>query len=338
LLESLERVMAQSERQSRASSAAREQRSETLRDELLNERRRATPMSRAFTMLKKNRLGVIGAVVLTIISVMAITAPVLAPHDPNIGTISDRLICPFLTTCPDYRTPGTTQSGVSSHILGTDQLGRDILTRIMYGAQVSLIVGLSAVLLGAGFGATMGLISGYYGGNLDALVMRIGDIFLAFPFLLLAIALMAVLGGGLFNVILVLAISTWVPYARLMRGNVLSAKEQEYTIAARAIGAHDASVLFRHLFPNCVTPIIVFGTFMVANAIILEASLSFLGLGVGGTRATWGGMLADGREYVSTAWWLATMPGLAIVVTVLSINMMGDWLRDVLDPQLRNRE
>jgi peptide/nickel transport system permease protein len=307
-----------------------------LKDALSGDPRQRSSWRRAVTMLRRNRLGVIGATVLLVVTLMAVLAPVVAPHDPEIGVLADRLICPAFTTCADYAQPGQTKTGTLEHVFGTDQLGRDIFSRIVYGAQVSLTVGFSAVLLGAGFGATMGLISGYYSGYLDSLLMRVGDVFLAFPFLLLAIALMAVLGGGLFNVILVLAISTWVPYARLMRGNVLAAKEYEYTIAARAIGAHDASVLFKHLLPNTVTPIIVFGTFMIANAIILEASLSFLGLGVGGTRATWGGMLAIGRDYVSTAWWLATIPGLAIVATVLSINLLGDWLRDVLDPRLRN--
>lgn len=292
---------------------------------------------RALNMLRKNRIGFIGAVILTVVGVMAIGAPWLSPHDPLHQEITQRLHCPAFITCPVFGSPGETRTGTTEHILGTDQLGRDILSRIMYGAQVSLLVGFSAVFLGAGFGSVVGLLAGYYGGYLDALLMRIGDIFLAFPFLLLAVALSAVLGPGLFNVILVLAISTWVPYARLMRGNVLSQKEHDYTLAARAIGAREASILGKHLLPNCVTPIIVFGTFMVAQAIILEAALSFLGLGAGAVRPTWGGMLAYGRDYVATAWWLATIPGVMIVMTVLSINLLGDWLRDVLDPQLRNQ-
>jgi peptide/nickel transport system permease protein len=292
---------------------------------------------RALRMLRRNRLGAIGAIILIIVSLAAIFAPVIAPYDPMAGSITQRLRCPVFTTCPIYGTDQTF-TGSRENILGTDQLGRDILTRIIYGARVSLIVGLTAVLLGAVFGSTLGLVSGYYGRFIDTVIMRIGDIFLAFPFLLLAIALVAVLGGGLLNVIIVLAVATWVPYARLMRGSVLSAKQQEYIIAAQAIGVRDASLLFKHLLPNVVTPIIVFGTFAVAAAIIAEAGLSFLGLGVGGTRPTWGNMLADGRNYVSTAWWLATIPGVAIMLTVLSINLIGDWLRDVLDPRLRNIE
>jgi peptide/nickel transport system permease protein len=264
-------------------------------------------------------------------------APVLAPYDPDQQTITDRLQCPWLTSCPRY---GTTETihGSTAHILGTDNLGRDILSRILYGARVSLIVGLTAVFVGAGLGSTLGLLSGFYGGFLDTIIMRVGDVFLAFPYLLLAIAIVAVLGGGLLNVIIVLAIANWVPYARLMRGSVLSAKEREFVIAARAIGAKDVSVLFKHTLPNVLTPLIVFATFAIAATIIAEAGLSFLGLGVGTSVPTWGNMLADGRAYVSTAWWLATIPGVAIMLTVLSINLIGDWLRDALDPQLRNIE
>jgi peptide/nickel transport system permease protein len=288
-------------------------------------------------MLRRNRIGVIGAVILLLVAIAAVFAPALAPYDPNAQEITERLQCPWLTTCPKF---GTSEEihGTSAHILGTDQLGRDILSRIIYGARVSLIVGLTAVILGAGLGSTLGLLSGYYGGFLDTVIMRVGDVFLAFPYLLLAIAIVAVLGGGLLNVIIVLAIATWVPYARLMRGSVLSTKEREFVIAARAIGAKDSSVVFRHTLPNVLTPIIVFGTFSVAAAIIAEAGLSFLGLGVGTAIPTWGNMLADGRNYVSTAWWLATIPGIAIMLTVLSINLIGDWVRDALDPQLRNIE
>jgi peptide/nickel transport system permease protein len=299
----------------------------------VRERRSAT--RRALQMLRRSRLGLAGAIILLLVSFAAIFAPIIAPHDPNLGEITARLHCPVLMSCPKYGT-NQTITGSTAHILGTDQLGRDILSRIIHGARVSLIVGLTAVLLGAGGGATLGLLSGYYGGWIDSIIMRVGDVFLAFPYLLLAIAIVAVLGGGLLNVVIVLALAGWVPYARLMRGSVLALINQEYVIAARAIGARDAAVLFKHCLPNAVTPIIVYSTFAVAATIIAEAGLSFLGLGVGATRATWGNMLADGRAYMATAWWLATIPGLAIVLTVLAINLIGDWLRDVLDPQLRN--
>jgi peptide/nickel transport system permease protein len=301
-------------------------------------RARRSPMRRALRMLRRNRLGLVGMVILAIITFAAIFAPFIAPYDiDEPGSIMERLHCPAFTSCPRYGTDQTIQ-GSTSHLLGTDQLGRDILTRVIYGARVSLIVGLTAVLIGAGFGLTVGLLSGFYGGAIDSVLMRIGDIFLAFPYLLLAISVVAVLGGGLFNVILVLAIAGWVPYARIIRGSVLSAKSQEYIVAARAIGVEDGSLLFKHLLPNVITPLIVYGTFAVAATIIAEAGLSFLGLGVGSTRPTWGNMLADGRNYVATAWWLATIPGIAIMITVLSINLIGDWLRDVLDPRLRNIE
>jgi peptide/nickel transport system permease protein len=300
-------------------------------------RERQSASRRALRMLRRNRLGIVGLVILSIVTFAAIFAPVLAPYGENEGDIMVRLQCPVFTECPVYGT-NTTFEGSTEHILGTDSLGRDILTRLIYGARVSLIVGLTAVLLGAGIGTTLGLISGFYGGWIDSVVMRIGDLFLAFPYLLLAIAIVSVLGGGLLNVILVLAIATWTPYARITRGTVFAAKTQEYIIAARAIGVQDAPLLFKHMLPNVITPIIVYGTFAVAAAIIAEAGLSFLGLGVGVSRPTWGSMLADGRSYVSTAWWLATIPGLAIMLTVLSINLIGDWLRDALDPQLRNVE
>lgn len=320
------------------SQETRSTRATTLDGAFAEVRARQSPARRALRMLRRNRLGVVGMVILFIVAISAVFAPVLAPYDVNEpGSLMERLHCPAFTSCPRFGTDQTIQ-GSTKHILGTDQLGRDILTRIIYGARVSLIVGLTAVLIGAGFGLAIGLFSGYYGGWIDSFLMRIGDIFLAFPYLLLAIAVVAVLGGGLMNVIIVLAIAIWVPFARITRGSVLSAKSQEYIVAARAIGVHDASLLVKHVLPNVVTPVIVYGTFAVAATIIAEAGLSFLGLGVGATRPTWGNMLADGRNYVNTAWWLATIPGVAIMLTVLSINLIGDWLRDVLDPRLRNIE
>lgn len=298
-------------------------------------RERRSNRRRALQMLWHNRLGSIGALILILVVIAAVFAPFLAPADPNHGTIVARLQCPVLTSCPRFGTNQTIH-GSSKHILGTDQLGRDILSRIIYGARISLIVGLTAVAIGAGFGTILGLISGYYGRWTDSLIMRVGDVFLAFPFFLLAIAIVAAVGGGLFNVIIVLAVASWVPYARLIRGSVLSSKAQEYVIAARAIGVRDYALLFKHILPNVITPVIVYATFGVAAAIIAEAGLSFLGLGVGSTVSDWGAMLADGRQYVGTAWWLATIPGVAIMLTVLSINMIGDWIRDALDPHLRN--
>ncbi len=296
------------------------------------QRRRAG--RRAWRMLRRGRLGLAGCIILLGVVFVAVTAPWIAPHDPNKGTLTARLACPAYTSCPRYGTKQTIH-GTTANLLGTDQLGRDILSRIMYGARVSLIVGLTAVALGGGIGTVLGLLSGYYGGAIDGVISRIADVQLAFPFLLLAILISIVVGGGLFNVIVILSIGAWVPFARVVRGSTLSAKSYEYVTAARTIGARTPSILFRHILPNVITPAIVIATFAIAGTIIAEAGLSFLGLGVGASQPTWGNMLADGRQYISTAWWLATFPGVAIMLTVLSINLIGDWLRDILDPRLR---
>jgi peptide/nickel transport system permease protein len=293
----------------------------------------------AWRMLRRARLGLAGVIILSIITLAAIFAPWVAPHDPYEGSLSVSRRCPAFTTCPNlggsFARNNATQ-GSTEYLLGTDVNGRDILSRIIYAARISLIVGVTAVLIGGTVGVAAGLFSGYYGGWIDSFLMRVADVQLSFPFILLAIAIIAVLGGGLLNVIIVLGIGSWVPYARIIRGQVLSAKHQEYVLAARTVGARDAVVLFRHVLPNVITPAIIIATFGVAAAIIGEATLSFLGVGIQAPTPTWGNMLADGRAYVASAWWLATFPGLAIVLTVLSINVIGDWLRDFLDPRLRN--
>jgi peptide/nickel transport system permease protein len=280
--------------------------------------------NQAWLLLKRGRLGLVGGVILLLVLLAGIFAPLLSAYDPNVGSLTDRLRPPVFAGGDVY------------HPLGTDQLGRDIFTRIVYGARISLLVGFTAVAVGGGLGVILGLIAGYYGGRTDSVISRMADIQLAFPFLLLAIAVVAVIGPGLVNVIVVLAIGSWMPYSRVVRGQVLSAKEREFIIAARTIGSTDRSIIFRHVLPNVLTPAIVLGTFAVAATIIAEASLSFLGLGVGSQIPSWGSMLADGRAYLASAWWLAALPGLAIMLTVLSINMIGDWVRDVLDPRLRS--
>ena len=289
--------------------------------------------------LRRARLGLAGVVILAVIALAAVAAPVVAPHDPLQGSLSVSRQCPAFTTCPNLGgsfARNTATQGSLEYPLGTDPNGRDVFSRIIYAAQISLIVGVTAVAIGGTVGVVAGLVSGYYGGLADSVIMRIADIQLAFPFILLAIAIVAVLGGGLTNVIIVLGIGFWVPYARIVRGQVFSAKSQEYVLAARTIGADDVKILFGHILPNVITPAIIIATFGVAAAIIGEATLSFLGVGIQPPTPTWGNMLADGRAYVASAWWLATFPGLAIVVTVLSINVIGDWLRDYLDPRLRN--
>jgi peptide/nickel transport system permease protein len=314
----------------------------TLDQEQIEEARRPAVRgvrSNLWRSLRRSRLGMMGILILAIIALAAVLAPAIAPHDPYQGSLNVSRQCPAFTTCPNlggsFARTGAAR-GTLEYPLGTDPNGRDVLSRIIYAAQISLIVGVTAVVIGGTVGVVAGLVSGYYGGWVDSVIMRIADVQLAFPFILLAIAIIAVMGGGLLNVIIVLGIGSWVPYARIVRGQVLSAKGQEYVLAARTLGALDAAILFRHILPNVVTPAIIIATFGVAAAIIGEATLSFLGLGIQAPTPTWGNMLADGRAYVSSAWWLATFPGLAIMLTVLSINVIGDWLRDYLDPRLRN--
>jgi peptide/nickel transport system permease protein len=221
------------------------------------------------------------------------------------------------------------------HPLGTDHLGRDILARIIYGSRIALVVGLAAVLISGVLGMIIGLAAGYFGGRLDDFLMRLADVQLAFPFILLAIAVIGVLGPSLRNIIIVIGVSSWVVYARVVRGEVLSIREREFVHAAVALGSRPWRVLLTHVLPNTFTPWLVVATLDMARVIVIESALSFLGLGVQPPTPTWGGMLADGRVYLSTAWWLATFPGLAILVTVLGINLFGDGLRDTLDPRLK---
>jgi peptide/nickel transport system permease protein len=275
--------------------------------------------SRLWRVLRRSPLGLTGALILIVVLITAVLASVLAPHNPTLVDIIDRLKAP----------------GTPGHPLGTDELGRDILSRLIYGSRVSLTVGISAVALGGVVGVAAGLVAGYYGGWCDDLIMRAVDIWLAFPGILLAIAAMAVLGAGLLNLILVLGMLSWTGYARLVRGEVLSLREKEFIEAARATGARGWPVLMKHVLPNIVAPVIVVASFAVASTILTEAALEFLGLGLPPAVPTWGSMLASGREYLDSAWWLAAFPGLAIMLTVLGINLLGDWLRDVLDPRLR---
>ncbi len=270
------------------------------------------------------KLAILGLFLLAGVVFMALSAPYLAPHDPN-GILLDAKLKP----------PVWQKGGTWEYPLGTDKLGRDVLSRIMYGARVSLVVGFGAVLLGGLIGVTLGLLSGFYGGWIDDAITLLTEIQMAFPTILLAIAIMAVLGPGLRNVIIVLSFAGWVAYDRVVRGQTLTAREQLYVEAARVIGVRDWKILFRHILPNVAASVVIIGSFGVASAILAEAFLSFLGLGIGPETPTWGGMLADGRDLMREAWWLATLPGLAIMLTVLGINSVGDWLRDFLDPRLR---
>lgn len=219
-----------------------------------------------------------------------------------------------------------------AHPLGTDPLGRDVLARVISGGKISLQVGFISVAGAVVIGVIMGLISGYYRGFWDMILMRFADVQLAMPFILLAITFIAIAGGGLTNMIILLIVSQWVQYARLVRGSVLSLRDREFILSARAIGVRDYRILLQHLLPNLLGPVIVLMTLNVATNILLESSLTFLGLGVDPLIPSWGGMLADGRTYLQNAWWVSVFPGLAILLTVLGLNLLGDWLRDSLDP------
>jgi peptide/nickel transport system permease protein len=224
--------------------------------------------------------------------------------------------------------------GTTEYLLGSDPLGRDILSRIVYGSRISLIVGVAAVAIQGSIGVLLGLVAGYYGGLADRLIMRLADLQLSIPFLVLALALIAALGSGLKNVIIVLGLTGWMGYGRVVRAEVLALKHQEFVDAARAIGMRSQRIVFRHILPNTMDSAVVMATLQAAKMMTSEAVLSFLGLGVQPPTPSWGGMVADGRSYVASHWWIALFPGLAIFVTVLSLNLVGDWLRDSFDPTL----
>jgi peptide/nickel transport system permease protein len=282
-------------------------------------------MPRALSSLLANKLATFGAIVLIFVSFAAIFADVIAPHDPIRQTLADARTPPMLA-----------EGGSTTYIMGTDTLGRDVFTRVLYGARISLAVGVAAVAIAGAIGITLGLVSGYYGRFIDDVIMRVADIQLAIPFILLAIAILAVLGQGLDKVIITLGIANWVTYGRVVRGQVLSWREKEFVEAARSIGARDFSIMVKHILPNTFASIIVIGSFAVAATILAESALSFLGLGVPPETPTWGGMVARGRDRILTGeWWIYTFPGIAIMLTVLSVNVIGDWLRDYLDPRMR---
>ena len=268
---------------------------------------RRKEMWRALESLVTSRWALVGMLILFIVTFVAIFGPQLAPFDPNRQNIMMRLL-----------EPGEAGAGDLTYWLGSDQLGRDVFSRLLYGARVSLLVGVAAIAVGGTIGIIAGLVSGYYGGWIDDVIMRLGDIQLAFPFILLAIMFLVVLGPGLVNIILVLGIGQWITYARIVRAQTLSLREKEYVEAARAMGDSTFSILFRTILPNIIAP------------------LSFLGLGVPPDVPTWGSMLSESRDHLlSNKWWMSLFPGLAIIFTVLAFNIIGDWLRDFLDPRLK---
>ncbi|MEX1004353.1 MAG: ABC transporter permease [Acidimicrobiia bacterium] len=262
---------------------------------------------------------IVGAAWATLILFIVIgtLAPVLAPYVPTDQSLVDRL-----------QPPGT-----DGYLLGTDQLGRDVLSRLIHGARISLFIGFIVMLLTAVVGVAIGLVSGYVGGKVDTVIMRIVDMWLAFPFLLMAIALVAVLGRGLDKLVFALVLSGWPGFARPVRGEVLQLREREYILSARVLGVSAFGIMFKHLLPNIMPTILVLAALDLGANILALAALSFLGLGMGAEVATWGGMLAAGRNYVSSAWWLAALPGIAIFLVVMASNLIGDWLRDRYDPR-----
>lgn len=275
--------------------------------------------------LLRSKAALVCAIVLLLVMIAAAASPWIVPNDPFAIRLVQRL-----------KPPGYVNGAGSVFWLGTDTLGRDVFARLLYGARVSLVVGLSAVMISGTIGLLVGLVSGYFGGLVDDVAMRIADIQLSFPTILLALAIMAVLGSGLDKLILVLGLTGWVQYGRIVRGQVLSIKEDEFVLAAHATGERSWRILFQHILPNIWSPVIVVASFSVASNIVAEASLSFLGVGVPPSIPSWGTMLADGRQYIGTAEWLTIPAGVAISLTVLSINILGDWLRDYLDPRLKN--
>jgi len=271
-----------------------------------------------------NRGAVIGLFVFLAIILVAILAPLIAPHGPTDQFRE------FLKTPPFWEDGGTTQ-----FLLGTDEVGRDILSRLIYGAQYSLLVGFVIVIISMCLGITIGLITGYFGGGVDTVFMRIMDVILAFPSLLLALVLVAILGPGLINAVLAITLVLLPHFSRLTRAAVMAEKEREYVTAAQLAGASKLRLMFKTILPNCLAPLVVQATMSFSNAILDVAALGFLGMGAQPPTPEWGTMLASAREFITSAWWIVTFPGLAILITVLAINLIGDGLRDALDPKLK---
>jgi peptide/nickel transport system permease protein len=248
----------------------------------------------------------------------------LAPYDPVKISMPERFLPPFWA-----------EGGSTEHLLGTDNIGRDILSRVIYGSRISLSVSLLVIVITAGVGTVLGIIAGYLGGRTDGFLMRVTDVSLSFPPILLALLLAATMGPGYWTVVLALSILGWAPYARLIRGEALKLREEDFVGQARVIGASPIRIMIRHIFPNIINPLIIMMTLSVGMVILTEAALSYLGAGIPPPNPSWGNMVNDGRSFIDTAWWIATFPGIAIGLVVLSGNFMGDWLRDTMDPRLR---
>ena len=278
----------------------------------------------ALRRLLRLRWGLAAAAVLLLIVLVTLLAPWIAPHDPLSVNIRHRL-----------GPPAWMEGGVRAHLLGTDPVGRDLLSRMIYGGRVSLLVGVSAVILSATIGVLLGLAAGYFGARIDWTIMTVVNVMLTFPFVLLALAVIAVLGPSLINMIAVLGVAGWPIYARVIRAETLALREREFVTAGRALGMSHLRLIFRQILPNLVSAIVVIATLQVAQVIVLESFLSFLGLGVQPPTPAWGNMLGEGRLYMLNSWWIATFPGLAIFLTTLAINLLGNALRDWLDPHMK---
>jgi peptide/nickel transport system permease protein len=279
---------------------------------------------KAFLLLCRNRNAVIGIAIFFMFLICAVFAHFLSPFDPNDQGLPRRL-----------QPPGWVNEEGNVHLLGTDALGRDVLSRVIHGSRISLIVGLASVGGSGTLGILLGLTAGFWGGILDRIIMRLVDIQLALPFIIISLVIVAILGASIQNIVFIFTVTSWVAYARMVRGSVLSVRETDFVLAARCIGVGRFHMLFHHILPNVLTPVIVLASFETARMILSESALSFLGLSVPPPAVTWGGMLAEGREYLRDAWWIATFPGLAIMVTVLGINFIGDGLRDAFDYRSR---
>jgi len=274
--------------------------------------------------LKKQfrRIPKVAALIILLLLICAIFSPFIAPHDPIEQNLADALKPPFWQ-----------KGGSFTYVLGTDNLGRDILSRIIYGARISVIVGFAGVLVSGMVGTFLGIVAGYVGGKIDSVIMRLTDIMLSLPYILIAIAIIGAIGPSLTNIIIVLGVTQWVGYTRIIRFEAMTLSKSEFIEMAVISGTRWWRILLVHILPNVLNSAVVLGTLDVGKMIIFEAALSFLGLGVKPPTASWGGMLADGRVYLTFAWWLATFPGIAIAITVLGGNLLGDWLRDELDPR-----
>lgn len=271
-----------------------------------------------WSYFKRNRLAVAGLAIVLIMFFLAVFAAMLSPYDPGGIDIEGKLKKPC-----------------KHHFMGTDNLGRDVLSRMLYGARISLSVGFVAVGISIAIGIIVGAISGYYGGWFDAVLMRFVDIMMCFPAFFLILTVIALLGPNIINIMIVIGITSWMGTARFVRAEFLSLKEREFVVAAHVLGLSDKRIIFRHILPNALAPVIISATLGVAGAILMEAGLSFLGFGVQPPNPSWGNILTEGRTYIFDAWWLTLFPGIAILITVLAFNLVGEGLRDALDPRLR---